>query len=120
MKKLREIRDLKTKIIITVSYFLILAVLYHFHVTCIFRKFLSFPCPGCGMTRAWVSVVQLDLGTAFNYHFMFWSIPILYLYFLFDGKLLKNKKLNKAVFILIAVGFLFEWILKILETFHII
>lgn len=120
MKKLREIRDLKVKIIITVSYFLILAVLYHFHATCIFRRFLSFPCPGCGMTKAWLAVLQFDFAAAFNHHFMFWSMPILYLYFLFDGRFLKNAKLNKAVFILIAVGFLFEWIFKIFETFNAI
>ncbi len=120
MQKLRNIKDLKIKAGITVAYFLILAILYRFHAACIFLTFLSFPCPGCGMMRAWLSVLKLNFVAAFNYHFMFWSMPVLYLYFLFDGKLLKNKKLNKAVFILIAVGFLFEWILKILETFHII
>ena len=44
-------------------------------------------------------------------------IVIMYLYFLFDGNLFRNKKVNKACFILIAIGFGINWIYNLLK-FH--
>ena len=37
--------------------------------TCLLRIWFGLPCPGCGMTRAWVHVAHGDLGTAFAYNF---------------------------------------------------
>lgn len=61
---------------------------------CLIRKYTGIPCPGCGLTRAWFSVLRLDLVAAFRYHPMFWSVPVFGLFILFDGKLLKNEKAN--------------------------
>ncbi|NYF97336.1 DUF2752 domain-containing protein [Janibacter cremeus] len=36
--------------------------------TCLLRIFTGLPCPGCGMTRAWVHVAHGDLLTAFEYN----------------------------------------------------
>lgn len=112
---MKKIYDLPKKILFTAFYLALLFVLYKLGASCIFLRFLHIPCPGCGMTRALISVLHFDFSGAFGYHFMFWTAPVLYLYFLFDGKLFKNKKLNKTVFILIAVGFGINWIFKILN-----
>ena len=38
------------------------------------------PCPACGMTRAWISLVKGQLAEAFAWHPLFWMAPwILYL-----------------------------------------
>lgn len=42
----------------------ILVLLYH----CPFRYFFGIACPGCGMTRALLSALRLDLAAAFAYH----------------------------------------------------
>lgn len=36
--------------------------------TCIVRLLFNIPCPGCGMTRAWVYTAHGDLLTAFQYN----------------------------------------------------
>lgn len=110
-------KDLKEKILITILYLFIILLAYHLNFSCVYRQFLNIPCPGCGMTRACLSVLKFDFVKAFNFHPMFWSVPILYLYFLFDGNLFKNKKINMIVFGLIVMGFLTNWGWKILQLF---
>lgn len=43
---------------------------------CWFRSVTGIPCPGCGMSRAWLAALRGDLAAALGYHPMFWSIPI--------------------------------------------
>jgi hypothetical protein len=46
-------------------------------VPCLVRKVTHMPCPGCGITRASVALVQGDLHTAWHYHpFAFLLIPL--------------------------------------------
>lgn len=85
----------------------VLALWYIWDLPCVIRHITGFPCPGCGMSRAWLSVLQLNLGEAFRLHPMFWSIPILCLYILYDGKLIPNPKVNNFLLgILLAAFFL--------------
>lgn len=50
---------------------------------CPTRRFLGVSCPGCGMTRACLSLLQLDFQAAFAYHpLVFMLVPAL-LYFVF-------------------------------------
>ena len=51
-------------------------VLYLLDVGCIFRLMTGIPCPGCGMTRAWLAALRLDFAAAFAYHPLFWVVPI--------------------------------------------
>lgn len=37
--------------------------------TCLMRILFGLPCPGCGMTRAWVHIAHGDVLTAFQYNF---------------------------------------------------
>lgn len=47
-------------------------------IPCIFRKITGFLCPGCGITRAILAAVRLDLAKAFAYNqFMFIALPAL-------------------------------------------
>ena len=109
---MRRIKYLKSKIAITLIYFAILAVLWYFDAQCIDRHFLGINCPGCGMSHAFFAALRLDFAAAFSYHPMFWSMPILYLYFLFDGALFGKKRIDYAVLIFIAIGFLLNWVLN--------
>ena len=100
---MRKISDLKRKLYITLMFVFLYIVLIERGMTCIFQKFLGIPCPGCGMTSAWLSLMELDIMNAFRLNPMFWSIPILYLFILYDGKLLKNKRMNNACLYIIAI-----------------
>lgn len=44
---------------------------------CAFRRVTGLPCPGCGMTRAWASLLRGDLYSAWKFHPLFWSVPAL-------------------------------------------
>lgn len=50
--------------------------LYLLNIGCVFRLMTGIPCPGCGMTRAWLAALRLDFAAAFAYHPLFWVVPI--------------------------------------------
>lgn len=45
-------------------------------VGCVFKLVTGLSCPGCGMTRAWLSALRLDLPAALAYHPLFWVAPV--------------------------------------------
>lgn len=52
----------------------LLFVLLNFNIGCFFKKNLGIRCPGCGLTRAFVSIFNLDFINAFKYNII--SIPL--------------------------------------------
>lgn len=50
-------------------------------VTCPILYLTGISCAGCGMSRAWLSVLHGDFSAAFHYHPLFWfMIPIVLLF----------------------------------------
>lgn len=77
-------------------------------VTCPIRFLTGVSCAGCGMSRAWLSLLRLDLAGALYYHPLFWlPIPAAAL-------LLFRRRLPKRVF---TVGLSLCGILFILVYF---
>lgn len=105
-----KIKKLKSKLLVSVVVTVFAVVLYLFKIPCPFLTVTGVKCFGCGMTRALLSALKFDITTAFDFHIMFWAVPILYLCFLKDGKLFKNKTLNIMFYILIAIGFVLNWL----------
>ncbi|MCM1335673.1 MAG: DUF2752 domain-containing protein [Bacteroides sp.] len=69
-------------------------------------------CPGCGMTRAYLALLRLDLYAAFSFHPLFPLPPILFfLYFLREGERLSRKKYDAAVWVFCG-AFLIVWVLR--------
>ncbi len=108
-----KIKEPKNKLIFTAVYIGFLIIFWAFKLPCIYDYFFGIPCPGCGMSHAYFSLLKLDFAAAFSYHPMFWSVPILYLYLWFDGRLIGKKRLDYSVLILIAIGFIANWIIKL-------
>ena len=44
---------------------------WNFKGRCPAKIFLGGPCPGCGLTRAYLAVLRLDFSAAFRYHPLF-------------------------------------------------
>lgn len=109
---IKKIKDLKSKLIMTVIYICMLVVFWALELPCFYKYFFHIPCPGCGMSHAFFELIKLNFKEALEYHPMIFFVPVLYLYFLFDGKLFKNKPLNFAVLYLILSGFLINYVLK--------
>ena len=90
----RKIEKLKEKLIACALILAIAIAMYLLKIPCLFKVVLGIECPGCGITRAYLSVLRLDFEAAFMYNKMFWAVPICFLFYLFDGKLFKNKWVN--------------------------
>lgn len=52
------------------------AVLTVTGVGCIARTMTGIPCPGCGMTRAYLALLRGDAMAAAAYHPLFWTVPV--------------------------------------------
>lgn len=44
-------------------------------ITCPIRFLTGISCAGCGMSRAWLALLRLDISSAFAYHPLFW-LPV--------------------------------------------
>lgn len=51
-------------------------LLYLSDIGCVFRAVTGVPCPGCGMTRAWLALLRGDVASAIAYHPLFWAFPL--------------------------------------------
>ena len=111
-----KISNIKDKIISLASIVAIVVIMYCFEIPCLFKFAFDIPCPGCGMTRAYLSLIKLDFIAALNFHPMFWSIPLLGLLYLFDGKLFKSQWLNYLIIAAIFAGFILCWIINLIGT----
>lgn len=97
------------KLLFSLLYLAFAVAMYRLGVGCLFRTVFHVPCPGCGMTRAVLCLLRLDFGAALGYHPMVFALPVMYLYFLFDGKLFRKKWLNVCIWIAIGLGFALHW-----------
>ena len=114
-RKAKDIRNPRAKIILIASLGIYALILRLTDIGCPIRFLTGLPCPGCGMTRALLCGLRLDLAGAFEHHMMFWSLPIIFLGILFDGRLFKKKTANRVLWILIAAGFVANWVFSILH-----
>ena len=112
LKKITKVKNIKEKIAFIIFYLLFVGIMNFFNQPCIFTRF-GIICPGCGITRAIKAFLSFDIIGAFSYHPMFWSIPIMLLYFWFDGHIFKIKYVDKIIFWIIVIGFAINWIVKL-------
>ncbi len=108
------IKQWKEKLLFSLGYAVLIGSMVALQIPCVFHYFLHIPCPGCGMTRAWLAAFRLDFQTAFEFHPMFWSLPVLYAYFLFDGGILRHKTLDRILLCGIALGFGIQWLCRLI------
>ena len=93
-----KISNPKDKIITPIAIVVIIAVMYIFKLPCPFVGLLHIQCAGCGMTRAYLSLLHFDIKQAFMFNPMFWSVPILYALYLFDSKIFNKNAILPTKF----------------------
>lgn len=96
-------QNVKAIFIITMFY---LVLEWGFGITCPILFLTGISCAGCGMSRAWLCVFHMDIDGAFQYHPLFWMLPVGLVFFLFWDKIptrLKNILLISACVLFLAV-----------------
>lgn len=107
MKKSRK-QLVKTHLLIAGAMGFCVAFLYITGIGCPFRRVTDIPCPGCGLTRAWVECFHLDFLKAFQYHPLFLLAPPLLFLGIHRGTRIFSKiPIRVQDGILIGGGFLF-------------
>ena len=76
--------------------------LYLLDIGCVFRLMTGIPCPGCGMTRAWLAALRLDFAAAFAYHPLFWVVPTTFV-LAFVREEVASSKLKRGIDIVVIV-----------------
>lgn len=112
-----KINNWKEKLLCCFIFAVCLLVLWLFHIPCPVKWLANIPCPGCGMTRAYAALLHLEFAEAFRMHPMFWSMPLLLLFFFKDYRLFRKKWINNGILILIGIGFAAQWIWKLYLQF---
>ena len=82
-------------------------------IPCPFAK-MGVPCFGCGITHAFRSALSLDFSAAFRANGMFWSVPLLWAYWVADFRLFSKKAVNDGFFAAIVVGYVVDYCLRII------
>lgn len=91
--------------------------LYLLDIGCVFRLMTGIPCPGCGMTRAWLAALRLDFSAAFAYHPLFWVVPIAFA-LAFVREEVASSKLKRGIdiaVIVLCVLVVAVWIVRLIN-----
>lgn len=77
---------------------------------CPFYFLFDIPCPGCGMTRAYLALLKLDFYEALHYHGLF-PVPFFWAIYQLCRKYIKiNRLLENILLILSVFLFFIRWI----------
>lgn len=96
----------KETVIIFFSLGIYVLLAYLLHIPCPFRFFTGIPCPGCGMTRAYITLLEGDVMGAFAFHPLWPLIPVAgVLLAVFHGEKRKlGRNLTVWVTVLLMIG----------------
>lgn len=81
-------------------------------ITCPIKFITGISCAGCGMSRAWIAFLQLDMAKAFEYHPLFWLPPITVIVLLCKSKI--NIKIYKIIIFTIILMFAIVYICRLI------
>lgn len=79
-------------------------------ITCPIKFITGISCAGCGMSRAWMAFLHLDIAKAFAYHPLFWLVPIAVIVLLCKSKI--NIKIYKIFMFTIAGAFVIVYLYR--------
>ena len=81
-------------------------------ITCPIKFITGISCAGCGMSRAWMAFLHLDIAKAFTYHPLFWLVPIAVIVLLCKSKI--NIKIYKIIIFTIIIMFAIVYMCRLI------
>ena len=110
---MKKPEKLRLKLIFLAGFLGLLVLWYVWDLPCVLRSVTGIPCVTCGMTRAWLCLFRLDIRGAFLQHPMFWAVPLLVLYLMYDGKLFAKGNLDRWILILVPSAMILLWLARL-------
>ena len=105
---------------LTIASILLIVFLLLDGILCLTKRITGLPCPTCGMTRAFTSLMNGDLNMAFFYHPL-WPlviiIAIVFLLYKLPKKPIINKKTFKIILILSIILLIAVYIYRMILYF---
>ncbi len=83
--------------------------LYALDIGCVFRFVTGVPCPGCGMTRAWLAALCGDLAAAVAYHPLFWAVPAAFALVFAQERLPRGRRVCVVAAGVLVAAFVVLW-----------
>lgn len=103
---------------IMIPLIILVAAVFLLDISCPIRKLTGFPCPGCGMTRAWLAVLKLNFKEAFRFHpLWFLPVPLFVLSVTHSDRLFKNKRLDNIFWWSMAAVVIGTYLIRMLLFF---
>lgn len=96
----------------TAAVVVLYVVLENLGITCPIKFFTGISCAGCGMSRAWLSVLRLDMAGAFRYHPLFFLPPVALVVILLKSKM--NIKIYKIFMFTIVTAFVIVYVYRMI------
>lgn len=87
--------------------------LYVLDIGCVFRFVTGVPCPGCGMTRAWLAALRGDLAAAVAYHPLFWAVPVAFALVFAQERWARWRRVCVIAAGVLAAAFVALWVVRL-------
>ena len=110
LKKINK--DVLTAVFLVVALYVLLSIL---GIGCPIRWITGISCAGCGMTRAYLSLLHLSIKQAFIYHPLFWSVPLVLLVFVLHRAGKVPARIANCVKYLTAFLFIFVYVVRLFD-----
>ncbi len=81
-------------------------------ITCPIKFVTGISCAGCGMSRAWLSLLRLDVRGAFFYHPLFFLPPLFVVVLLLKSKI--NIKIYKIFMFTMIMAFVIVYLYRMI------
>lgn len=102
--------------------FLYLNKRFSFYIPCIFHKITHLYCPGCGITRMFLSILKLDFYQAFRFNpLMFFMSPFIIIYeIIYYINWIQDKKfkISKKIWYILLIITIIYTILRNINSFN--
>ena len=115
---MKKLSDFKLKLLFLAICALILSAIYVFRFPCPIKALTGVPCPGCGMTHAYLRLLKLDISGAFAANGAFWVLPAAIVLLVKDGAVFKSKKLNCFFIFILAFSAAASYAVKLFMFFQ--
>lgn len=108
---MNKLKNKKTRYFLIV-FFVLLFFIYLFsgHYRCMTKAITGIPCPGCGMTRAWLALIKGNITEAFFYHPLFWIPPVILLLLLVQKRM--KWTIPKWIWIAVLLIYLLVYVIR--------